>query len=858
MERGRRLYRILLRLYPAEFRDEYGREMAQVLRDRIERESPLRVWLDVIRDLLVTAPRERAQVLLTDFRYAIRLVRKSPAFAAAVISTVALTIAANTAIFSVVNAVLLSPLPFAEPNRLVQVAEKNDKLNLSAFGASVLNFMSWRERTHSFSELSAIGFASFTLTGMGEPEQIGGNRVSPALMHTLGLTPVAGRGFVAEEEKPGGPAVAMMSEGLWTRRFGRDPAAVGRVLTLNGGPVTIVGVAPAAMNLIASGDIYTPLTLDPAKEIRLNHVIFVAGRLRPGATLQQAQTECDEVAADMAKVYPEIRDWAIHLVPFFDTFVSPQLETGLVVLLFAVGFVLVIACANIANLLLARATSRQKEMALRTVLGATRRRVLHQLLVESVTLSAIGGVVGILGALFAVPAMSASLPANLLPVPDVRVDRVVLLFGVGLTLATGLIFGIVPAWYASRSDVADTLKRTSPGAGGSRGRLRSGLAAAELALATMLLIGAGLLVQSFLNLQRVRLGFEPNGLLTFQLAPPTSRYSLGDKAPLFYHTMLGTVSALPGVRSAAVSSGVPFGQGNYTTSPVAAVGSSARSPDTAVPIDWRIVSPGYFRTMGIPLLRGRDLDDVDRTTAAPVIVVSQATAKTFWGDADPLGRSLRRIADGSLLTVVGVVGDVRNTTLSRESPTLYYPMAAHVWPVMDVAIRTDLPPQTLLPMLRQKIHEIDRDLPLSTVRTMNEWISTSAVQPRLNAIMLGLFAVVAVVIAVIGIYGVLAYSVSQRRREIAVRLALGARPERVMRLVVGEGMNVAIAGIGIGLLGGVLLNRTLRSLVYAVAPRDPATFVVVAVILSTVALAACLLPARRAARVDPIVALREE
>jgi putative ABC transport system permease protein len=854
-----RLYQILLRLYPAEFRDEYGREMTQLMRDRSRHEPRTRVYADVARDLIATVPKEQSRVLLNDLRYAVRMIRRTPGFSAAVVLTVALAIAANTAMFSVVNAVLLRPLPFANPSRLVQVAEKNDRLNLPNFGASVLNFVSWREQTHAFEQLAAIGFASFNLSGDGgEPEQLVGNRISPALLNVLGIAPAAGRGFTDAEEKPAAPAVAMIGERLWARRFGRDPSIIGRTITINSAPTTVVGIAPAALNLFSGGDVYVPLTIDPSKEIRLNHVIFVTGRLKPGVTIQAAQAECDTVAAAMGRTYPEIRDWGIRLVSFFDTFVSAQLETALLVLLAAVGFVLLIACANIANLLLARATARQKEIAVRTALGASRARLLHQLLVESVTLSAIGGAAGIVAAIWAVRVINASLPPNLLPVPDVHIDATVLMFAVGLTLATGLVFGIAPASYAARTDVNEMLKTTARGAGRGRVRLRSGLAAAELALATVLLIGAGLLIQTFINLQRARLGFESKGLLTFQLAPPPAAYPLTDKAPFFYRALLDSLQAVPGVRSAAVSSGIPFGQGNYTTSPVVTIGPSALPPDTPVPVDWRIVSPGYFRTMSIPLLRGRDFSDGDGPNAPLVTIVSRATARKFWGDMDPIGRTLHRTADSRAFTVVGVVGDVRSTTLNQESPALYYPMAARVWPLMDVVVRTDSSPEALLPIVRQKVHELDAGLPVATVRTMDEWVSNSATQPRLSAALVGAFATVAVLIAAIGIYGVLAYSVNQRTREIGLRIALGARADGVVRLIVKEGMAVSIAGIAAGVVTAMILGRAVSSLVYGIRPDDPLTFATVAGVLALVALAACSLPARRAARVDPMIALREE
>ena len=799
-------------------------------------------------------------MLAKDFRYAARMMRQTPLFTAAVVLTIALAIGANVTIFSLVNAVLLRPLPFAQPSRLVQVAEKNDKLGLTAFGASVLNFLSWREQQQSFQELAAVGFANYTLSGTGEPEQFSGNLISPALTRVLGIAPVAGRAFRDDEEKPGAAPVAMVGEGVWKRRFGGDPTLIGRTINLNGAPTTVIGIAPASLSLISGGDIYTPLTINPAKEIRLNHVIFVVGRLKPGVTLPQAQAEMNLVSARVGRQFPEVRDWGINLITLFDTFVSPQLKTGLLALLGAVAFVLLIACANIANLLLARAAAREKEMAVRTAMGASRSRLLRQLLVESVTLSAAGGATGILAAFWAVRAVNRALPPNLLPVPEVHVDAAVLWFAAGVTILTGLLFGIAPAWRMAKVDLNNVLKQAGRGStSGIHARLRNTLAAAELALATILLIGAGLLIQSLAHLQGARLGFAPHGLITFQLAPPPAKYPVTSRAPLFYRVLLESLRSVPGVRAAAVSSGIPFGAGNYTTHPMITTGQSVLAPGTAVPIDWRIVSPGYFSTMHVPLLRGRDFTDADGPNSLPVMIVSQATAKKFWGNADPLGRTLTRTADlKTAFTVIGVVGDVRSTALNQESPALYYSMGPRVAGLMDVAVRTEGAPEALLPSLRQKVHELDAELALANVRTMDEWVSNNAAQPRLNAVLLGVFAALALMIAAIGIYGVLAYSVNQRTREIGLRMALGAHPGKVLRLIVLEGMTVGLIGIGLGLLGGLALGRAVASLVYGVAVRDPATFAGVAFTLALVALAACVIPARRAARVDPMVALRYE
>jgi putative ABC transport system permease protein len=796
------------------------------------------------------------RMLLNDLRYTVRMLRKSPLFTLAVVVTVALGIGANTAIFSVVNAVMLRPLPYQQPDRLVWIAEKNDKLNIPTFAASLLNYLEWKERSHSFDSLGAFGFATFNLTGAGDPEQLTGGTVTPSLFALLGIKPVLGRAFAGDEDRPGSARVAMIGEGLWKRRFGGDPSVIGRHLTLNGIDTTVIGIAPASLALLSNGDLWMPMIIDPGREIRLNHVILAVGRLRTGATLEQAQSEMNVVAGQVSQQYPEVKEWGIRLVDFYHFFVNPQLQTGLVVLLCAVGCVLLIASANVANLLLARAASRQREIAIRTAIGASRGRLLRQLLVESLVLSSIGGGVGLLAALWGVDALNAVTPANLLPVPDVGIDATVLGFALALTIVTGLLFGIAPSWHAAKTDLNEVLKQTTRASSGARPRLRNGLAAAELALATILLIGAGLLGQSLLRLQHVSLGFQPDRLLTFQVSLPRTKYPV-EQSTVFYRTLLESLRAIPGVRAAGASSGIPFGNGAYTQTPIATTGPSPLPPETAIPTAWRVVTPGFFQAMRIPLLRGRDFADADAPAGAPlVVIVSQATATKFWGDADPLGHSLHRQGDlARQYTVVGVVGDVRQAALSQETPAIYYPSIGLVGS-MGVVVRSDPPPTSLLPTVRQKLHDLDPGLPMSSVRTMDEWVSNNAAQPRLNAILLGIFACVAMVIAAIGIYGVLAYSVNQRTREIGLRMALGAPRGQVLRLIVGEGMTVGAIGIGVGVAGALALSRVLATLVFDVPVRDPLTYAAVAAMLAIVALAACVIPARKASRVDPMVALR--
>jgi len=798
-------------------------------------------------------------MLLADLRYAVRTLRRSPVFTTATVLTMALTIGANTAIFSVVNAVLIRPLPFASPQRLMQVSEKNDRLNISNFAASVLNYLSWKEQSHSFQALGAIGSGSYTLTSRGDPEQINGATITPSLLPLLGIQPVLGRGFREGDDRPGAAPVALISQALWRRRFAGEPSAIGAHMTINGVDYTVVGIAPAGLPFLATGDIWTPLTIDPGNEIRLNHVINVYGRLRPGVTPQQAQTEMNLVATRVGRQFPEVKDWGINLFDFAATIIPDSLRTALFVLLGAVGFVLLIACANIANLLLSRGAARQREIAVRTALGATRKRMLAQFLTESLLLSTAGGVTGLLVALWAVRIANRALPPGLLPVPEVAVDSAVLFFALGITLTTGLLFGLAPAWHAARTDLGAVLKQGSRSSiGGQRLIMRHGLVAGELALATVLLVGAGLLMQSLIRLQQVRLGFHPEGILSFQLAPAAVRYPDQAKRWALYRQVLQSLAAIPGVTGAAMSSGIPMGVGSYNRSPFMPTGSSILPADASVPIDWRIASPGYFRLMGIPLLAGRDFTEHDGPGATDVIIVSRAAAQKFWGAENPIGKMLHRPTVQSSFTVIGVVDEVRLTALNQEFPCLYFSAATRPAPLMDIVVKTQGQPESVQQAARARIHDIDPELPLANVRTLEDYVYDNAAQPRLNAALLVVFAGVALLIAAIGVYGVLAYSVNQRTREIGLRMALGAQPSGVLWWIASQGMLVAIAGIGAGLLGAVALSRVLGALLYQIEPRDPLTFTGVAVLLSVVALIACLAPAHRASRVDPIVALRDE
>lgn len=799
---------------------------------------------------------------LLDLRYTIRTLWKTPVFTGAAVLTIALGIAANTAIFSVVNAALVRSLPFPEPDRLMEVAERNEKLGLPFFASSTLNYLSWKEQTRAFEQLGAFGFEAYSLTGNGEPEQVSGGPISPSLTALLGLRPVAGRVFREDEDKAGSPPVALIGEALWKRRFAGAPSVIGQPLTVDGKPYTLVGVMGPELTQLTDGELWVPMVIDPTRENRLRHMIMTVGRLRAGVSMVTAQAEMDLIGRRVVEQYPDVLGWTIRLRSFSDLFVSEQLRTALKVLMGAVGLVLLIVCANVANLLLTRAVARQKEFAIRAAMGASRARVARQLVAEGLVLAGLGGAVGLVLAIGAVHLFNA-LPEVRQPVRGVRIDGMVLLFTLAASLVAGLLFSLGPAWHGTRADLNVVLKQ---GVRSSRGQqrpfVRNGQAALQLALATVLVVGAGLLAQSLLRLQRVPLGFRPSGVLTFRLSLPATRYPTQTQSWALYRDALAAIASLPGVRGAAVSSCLPFGAGSQTRTPVSTPDRSVLPVGTAIPMDWRSVSPGFFRTLGIPLLRGREFTEHDSPSAPAVVVVSRALARKFWGEDDPIGKTLHLVnargATRADFTVVGVVGDVRNTSLNEELPTMYHTSTAKLWPSMEVAVRTEGRPELLLPSVRATLRRLDPDLPLSAVQTLDEAISASASQPRFNAVVLFVFAAVALLIAAIGVYGVLAYSVSQRTHEIGLRMALGADRRQVVRLVVREGMVVGAAGVVVGLLAAVGGAGLLASLLFDVQARDPMTFAVAGISLGVVALLACAAPAWRAARVDPVVALRAE
>jgi len=798
--------------------------------------------------------------MIDDLRYSWRMLRKSPLTTAAIVLTVALAVGATTAVFSVFNALILRPLPYREPARLVWVAERNDKLNLPTFTTSGLNFRSWQELQAPIESLGAVGYASYNLIGGdGESEQLSGGTLSAGVFPALGIAPLVGRAFSVDEEKIGGAPVAMIGEALWRRRFGADATVVGREITLDGSAHTVVGIAPAALTLISAGDIWTPLVIDPAKEKRLAHTLTAIGRLPSGSSLAQIQSALDAIAARVGQQYPETHDWGIRLVPFPQWIVPDSLRTLIGVLLAAVACVLLIAAANIANLMLARALAREGEVALRTAIGASRARIVRQALVESLLLSLVGGMLGVALAFVALFWAARAMPPNLLPIADIGMDASVLIFALALSVATGLVFGVGPALRVARAHTAPILRGGGRGTtGAAHDWLRKGLLIVELALASALLVVAGLLIRSLDRLEAVDLGFRPGHLLTFQLSLPAARDPKDARPFVFYRDLIPALAGVPGVTGAALSSGVPFGAGTYSATPVRPNGASKFAADEALTVDWRLASPDFFGTFDIPLLRGRTFTDADDAQGPPVMIVSKAMAERFWGTIDVLGHTVHRLGDGKDLTVVGVVGDISLTALNTQAPTMYYSSASRLWPLMDVIVRTAGEPGNVIADARARVRSLDANLPLANVRTMDEWIANSGAQPRLNASLLAIFAALALVIAALGVYGVLAHSVGQRTGEIGVRMALGAGSATVVGQFLREGLGLAGFGIVLGLLGALASGPVLEGLLFGVTTRDAATYLLVGVALAIISAVACAIPARRAARVDPVVALRGE
>ncbi|HEX8144504.1 MAG TPA: ABC transporter permease [Pyrinomonadaceae bacterium] len=802
--------------------------------------------------------------LFKDLRYAVRMLIRKPGFTAVAVITLALGIGANTAIFSVVNGVLLRPLPFQDPERIATFWQSNPRSGVQREDVSPANFLDWRERSRSCTEMAAALPFGYSLTGGEEPEAFRAWQVTTGFFEILGVNALYGRTFLREEFQPGNDRVVVIGHGLWQRRFGADPKLVGQKLLLNGLPHTVVGVMPPGFEFGPEREIWSPwVVVESDRQIRGSAYIKVIGRLKPGVTIEQAQQEMKQIASALAEEYPqtngEVGATAVSLPEQLVGHVRP----ALLMLLCAVGLMLLIACANVANLLLARASTRRREFAIRAALGARRSRLIMQLLTESLLLAGLGGMGGILLASWGVDAIIALSPGNLPRINQVGIDSHVLLFALGVSALTALIFGLAPALQFSRTDLQEFLKeggRTAT-AGFARQRLRNLLVVSEVALALMLLVGAGLLVRSFVRLLQVDPGFTTDKALALEVHV-WGRARTAEQRAAFFEQSLERIAALPGVEAAGAVSALPFHTNPIDIKSEFSIEGRAAAAPGQEPIAYATVATfDYFRTMGIPLLRGRLFTRFDNKDAAPVVVIGETMAHRFWPGEDPVGKkiTLRFLSQQTTREIVGVIGDVRHTGLDSDPrPELFLPHLQEPYGSMTYVVRTSVDPLTLLPAVKKEIWTVNKSQPFSSIATMEQLISRSLAERRFSLLFLTTFASIALALAGVGIYGLISFNTTQRTHEIGVRMALGAGRLDIFKLVVGQGMALTLLGVVVGLAAAFALTRYLSSLLYGVSATDPLTFVVVSALLTLVALAACYIPARRATKVDPMVALRYE
>lgn len=811
------------------------------------------------------------ETLWQDVRFGSRMLVKNRAVTFVAVLALALGIGANTAIFSVVNTVLLKPLAYKNADQLVMVWEDATKYGFPHNTPAPANFIDWRDQSQTFEDMAAFADQSFNLTGTGEPERVVGQRVSTSLFPLLGVEPLLGRAFLPEEDNPAGNRVVMLSHGLWQRRFGSDKEIIGKTLNLNADVFTVVGVMPSSFQFPDREDeLWVPIAFNSEEASRRgSHYLRVVARIKPGVTLGQAQAEMDTIAANLQQQYPQSNTSVGAVVSPLQEEMVGDVRPALLVLLGAVGFVLLIACANVANLLLARAAARQKETAIRSALGAGRLRLVRQFLTESILLAGLGGGVGLLLAIWGIDLIVKFIPDDISRAKDAGFNMTVLGFTLLVSLITGVVFGLAPALQTSRTNLNECLKEGGrDSAAGSRGnRVRKLLVVAEIALASVLLIGAGLMINSFMRLRSVDAGFQPDKLLTMRIILTPSKYPDQPKRAAFFTELLRRVEALPGVQDVGAISWLPLtmrgGSNGFT------IEGRPEPPRDQLPIALvRVISPGYFRTMGIPLLRGRAFTEQDTQASPGVVIINEAMARHFWPDEDAVGKRIKMgpfNSNGPWLSIAAISKDVRQYELNAESkPEMYFPYlqatvsGSAAFGIRDLIVRTSSDPASLATAVRDEVWAVDKDQPVSNIRTMEQIVSGSVSRQRFNMLLLGIFAAVALILAAVGIYGVMSYSVTQRTHEIGVRMALGAQSRDVLRLVVGQGMVLTLVGVGIGLAAAFFLTRLMSSLLFGVSATDPVTFATISAILSVVALGASYMPARRAIKVDPIVALRYE
>jgi putative ABC transport system permease protein len=799
-----------------------------------------------------------------DLRYGARILLKKPGFSLIAIITLALGIGANTAIFSVVNAVLIRSLPFREPDRLVMLMEKGRH----GGGASVSypNFKDWREQAKSFDAVAATRAQSFNLTGVNKAIRLQGFEVTWNLLPMLGVTPQLGRMFTEQDDQPGAAATALISHGLWQGRFGGDPGVIGKTLVIDDVQTTVVGVLPAGFEFVRRVDLYRPLGLNltPQSEFlyRGNKKgLYALARLKPGVTEEQARVEMETIAAQLERAYPDSNSGTGAVLQSLAYFYAEGLRQSLLVLLVAVGFVLLLACVNVANLSLARAVERQREIAVRLTLGAGRWRIVRQLISESMLLSALGGLAGLLIGVWLTDGLLALAPPDAPRLDQVKLDIPVLLFTAGISALAGLLFGLLPALQAVRTDLNATLKEGGRrGGGASREGARKALLVVQVGVSLVLLIGAGLMLRTVYRLTRVDPGFNAENLLTmrFELSDQTYR---GERQHGFYRACLERVSALPGVRAAALTQSLPIAGSVWGS--IFIVADKPVPPRAELPVAAFIpVSANYFETMGMRLVKGRWFTDADTADKPRLTVINETLARRLWPGEDPIGKRLKQDWPESQTPwreVVGVVADVKSEGIDQETPMqVYFPLAQEPRGALYLVVRTVGPPLALASTVEGTIHTIDKDLPVFGIQSMDQLLGNDIAQQRLTMALLAGFAVLSLLLAAVGIYGVIAYSVGQRTHEIGIRIALGARSWDVLRLVLGQGMRLALIGVALGLVASFALTRLMKTLLFGVEATDPMTFVALSLLLGIVALLACWIPARRAAKVDPMVALRGE
>jgi putative ABC transport system permease protein len=812
------------------------------------------------------------ETLLKDLRYGMRMLMKRPSFTAVAIIALALGIGANTAIFSVVNAVLLQPLPFSDPDHLMMLYQTHKQRGTSNGSVSYPDFVDWADQNQVFEQMAAYHDGNIILTGGDEPARLYSAVVSANLFSLLGANPILGRTFLPGEDKPGdGGRVVVLSQGLWQKRFNSDPNILGRPLTLDGQSYTVVGVMPAGFQFPIQNnpaELWTTFAVESEGAGAMTgqrgaHYLGVIARLRPGGTEAQAQADMDTIASRLEEQYPDENSHrGVKVVPALESLVG-DIRPALLILLGAVGCVLLIACANVANLLLARATTRHKEMAIRAALGASRLRVMRQLLTESVMLALAGGALGLLVALWGADLLVVLSGDDIPRATHIGLDGRVLLFTLAVSVFTGMIFGLVPAIQASRPDLSESLKEggRSSTEGARRNLIRSVLVVFEVATAIVLLVGAGLLIESLRRLQNVNPGFNPKNVLTLSLGLPDVKYTT-EKQIAFYRELVERIRAVPGVAGASAVLPLPLSDSRIRTTFETEGRPMAQGDLPAAEL--RIVCPDYFRAMGIPFVKGRDFTARDDNKASGVVIVNSSFAEKFFPGEDPIGKRIQPGIstddnDEVMREIVGVVGNVRHLKLNAEQdPEFYVPHAQIPFDSMTLVVKSEGGPRGLADAIQNEVKALDKDLPIFNVKMLDDYVSASVAQPRFNTLLLAIFAGLALVLTAVGLYGVMSYSVAQRTHEIGIRMALGAQSSDVLKLVVGQGMILTLIGVTVGLSAAFALTRLMSSLLYGVSATDPATFATVALVLASVALLACYVPARKATKVDPMIALRYE